>query len=364
MDLKTLMEAHPIISAICIFILAFLFTLIGRSIMFKVLKHYTRTQDRILFGSLKRRLQGSLFLFFPCIVLHIAIGYLYLDPQYVGITKKILEVVIIISIAIILIRLIGVVEDVLFAKYDMSKADNLKARKARTQIIYVKKMAMVVVAVIAVAVILLSFDSVRKYGATILTGAGVAGIIIGFALQKTLANLFAGIQIAFTQPIKIDDAVVLENEWGWIEEINLTYVVVRIWDMRRLVLPITYFTETPFQNWTRTTAQILGTVFLYVDYTLPLDPLRKHFEEVLAGTDLWDKDAKAFQITDTSERTMTVRLLMTAKNSPTAFDLRCHVREHMIDFIQKNYPQCLPQTRAVLGGDNIEDLKREKTFDH
>ncbi|MBL3654671.1 mechanosensitive ion channel family protein [Fulvivirga sediminis] len=364
MDIETLMLEHPTISAIGIFILAFLFTLVGRFILFKIFKHYARTDDLILFDSLEKRLRGSVFLFFPCIVLHFAIGYLSLDPEYVIIAKKILEVIIIISIAIILIRLIGVIEDVLFAKYDMSQADNLKARKARTQIIYVKKMAMVVVAVIAVAIILLSFDSVRKYGATILTGAGVAGIIIGFALQKTLANLFAGIQIAFTQPIKIDDAVVLENEWGWIEEINLTYVVVRIWDMRRLVLPITYFTETPFQNWTRTTAQILGTVFLYVDYTLPLDPLRQHFEKVLSETDLWDKDAKAFQITDTSERTMTVRLLMTAKNSPTAFDLRCHVREHMIDFIQKNYPQCLPQTRAVLAGDNIEDVKREKRFDH
>ncbi|MFD2016594.1 mechanosensitive ion channel family protein [Vibrio olivae] len=247
-----------------------------------------------------------------------------------------------------MIRLVRVVEDVLFKRYDISMADNLKARKARTQIIYVKKIAIVVIAFIATGIILLSFDSVRQYGTTILTGAGVAGIIVGFALQKTLSNLFAGIQIAFTQPIKIDDAVVVEGEWGWIEEINLTYVVVRIWDMRRLILPITYFTENSFQNWTRNTAQILGSVFIYTDYTMPLEPLREHFDKVLDNTEMWDGQAKAFQVSDCTDHIMTIRLLMTAKNSPVAWDLRCYVREEMIRFVQEHYPQCLPKTRAEL----------------
>ena len=140
----------------------------------------------------------------------------------------------------------------------------------------------------------------------------------------------------------------MENEWGWIEEINLTYVVVRLWDLRRLVLPITYFTENPFQNWTRNNAQILGSVFLYVDYSMPLQPLREHFEKVLSETRLWDQETQVLQVTDTTEKTMTIRLLMTAQNSPTAFDLRCYVREKMIEFIQQNYPQSLPQVRATL----------------
>ena len=366
MKLNTFIDSHPLITAAVIFIFAFLLTLAGRAILFKLLKHYSKNEDQIIFESMQKRLQGSFFIFVPCIVVHIAVSYLDIETEHVVWIQKLLEVGIIISMAIIIIRLINVFQDVLFSKYDISQADNLKARKARTQIMYVKKIAMVIVAVLAVAIILLSFDSVRKYGATILTGAGVAGIIIGFALQKTLANLFAGIQIAFTQPIKIDDAVVVENEWGWIEEINLTYVVVRIWDMRRLVLPITYFTETPFQNWTRNTAQILGSVFLYIDYTLPLEPLRKHFDDVLESTSMWDKDAKAFQVTDTSEKTMTIRLLMTAKNSPTAWDLRCYVREHMIEFIQKEFPQCLPRTRATLEGNLLSNNTNavEQAFGH
>jgi len=236
----------------------------------------------------------------------------------------------------------------LFIRYDINISNNLRARKIRTQIIYVKKVAIVVLVTLCLSLILLSFPGVRKFGTTILAGAGVAGIIIGFALQKSLVNLFAGIQIAFTQPIKIDDAVVVEKEWGWIEEINLTYVVVRLWDLRRLVLPITYFTENPFQNWTRNNAQILGSVFLYVDYSMPLEPLRKHFEKVLSETRLWDQQTQVLQVTDTTEKTMTIRLLMTAQNSPTAFDLRCYVREKMIEFIQQNYPQSLPQVRATL----------------
>ncbi|SUB16170.1 Mechanosensitive ion channel [Pantoea agglomerans] len=147
----------------------------------------------------------------------------------------------------------------------------------------------------------------------------------------------------------------VEKEWGWIEEINLTYVVVRIWDLRRLVLPITYFTENPFQNWTRNNAQILGSVFLYVDYSMPLEPLRKHFEKVLSETKLWDQETSVLQVTDTTEKTMTIRMLMTAQNSPIAFDLRCYVREKMIEFIQQNYPESLPQVRA-----SLTDTGREK----
>jgi small-conductance mechanosensitive channel len=211
-----------------------------------------------------------------------------------------------------------------------------------------KKVAIVVVVIIALALILLSFDSVRKYGATLLTSAGVVGIIVGFAAQKTIGNLLAGFQIAFTQPIKIDDAVVVEGEWGWIEEINLTYVVVKIWDMRRLVLPITYFTEKPFQNWTRTSAQILGSVFLYTDYSLPIDALRDEFNDVLTNTPLWDGTGKSVQVTDSTDRHITIRLLMTAKNSPTAWDLRCYVREKMLTWIQENYPESLPRTRAEI----------------
>lgn len=314
---------------------------------------YWQGRDRKLFKSLEKHLRGSMFLFIPLLLISLGINYVNVQPESLSFIITTVNIFIILSFCSVLIRLINVAQDMLFIRYDINISNNLRARKIRTQIMYVKKVAIVVLVTLCLSLILLSFPGVRKFGTTILAGAGVAGIIIGFALQKSLVNLFAGIQIAFTQPIKIDDAVVVEKEWGWIEEINLTYVVVRLWDLRRLVLPITYFTENPFQNWTRNNAQILGTVFLYLDYSMPLEPLRQHFEKVLNETKLWDRETQVLQVTDTTEKTMTVRLLMTAQNSPTAFDLRCYVRERMIEFVQQNYPQSLPRIRATLNSDDV-----------
>ena len=311
---------------------------------------YWQSHDKKLFKSLEKHLRGSMFLFIPLLLIRLGVSYVNIQPESLSFIRATVNMFIILSFCSVLIRLINVAQDMLFIRYDINISNNLRARKIRTQIMYVKKVAIVVLVTLCLSLILLSFPGVRKFGTTILAGAGVAGIIIGFALQKSLVNLFAGIQIAFTQPIKIDDAVVVEKEWGWIEEINMTYVVVRLWDLRRLVLPITYFTENPFQNWTRNNAQILGSVFLYLDYSMPLEPLRKHFEKVLSETKLWDQQTQVLQVTDTTEKTMTIRMLMTAQNSPTAWDLRCHVREKMIEFIQQNYPQSLPHVRATLTG--------------
>ncbi|KJM67074.1 mechanosensitive ion channel protein MscS [Pluralibacter gergoviae] len=322
---------------------------------------YWQKRDRKLFKSLEHHLRGSMFLFIPLLLINVGVNYINVAPRSLPFITTTLNIFIIMSLCSILIRMTNVAQDMLFIRYDINLSNNLRARKIRTQIMYVKKVAIVLLVFICLVLILLNFPAVRKFGTTILAGAGVAGIIIGFALQKSLVNLFAGIQIAFTQPIKIDDAVVVENEWGWIEEINLTYVVVRIWDLRRLVLPITYFTENAFQNWTRNNAQILGSVFLYLDYSMPLEPLRQHFEKVLSETKLWDGEAKVLQVTDTSEKTMTIRLLMTAQNSPTAWDLRCYVREKMIAFIQQNYPQSLPHVRATLAEPAAEKPVAQKS---
>ncbi|MFJ5160010.1 mechanosensitive ion channel family protein [Pantoea sp. NPDC088449] len=325
---------------------------LARFILLRFIR-YWQSRDRKLFKSLEKHLSGSLFLFIPLLLINVGVNYINIHPDSLAFITTTTNIFIILSFCSILIRLTNVAQDMLFIRYDINLSNNLRARKIRTQIIYVKKVAIVLLVSFCLTLILLSFPGVRKFGTTILAGAGVAGIIIGFALQKSLVNLFAGIQIAFTQPIKIDDAVVVENEWGWIEEINLTYVVVRIWDLRRLVLPITYFTENAFQNWTRNNAQILGSVFLYVDYSMPLDPLRKHFEKVLSETKLWDQQTQVLQVTDTNDKTMTIRLLMTAQNSPTAWDLRCLVREKMIEFIQQNYPECLPHVRATLSDSGV-----------
>ncbi len=335
------------VPAVLLVTLSLLLGFLARFILLRFIR-YWQSRDRKLFKSLEKHLRGSLFLFIPLLLINMGMNYVHLDPGSLSFIATTLNIFIILSFCSILIRLINVAQDMLFIRYDINLSNNLRARKIRTQLIYVKKVAIVILVLFCLILILLNFPGVRKFGTTILAGAGVAGIIIGFALQKSLVNLFAGIQIAFTQPIKIDDAVVVEKEWGWIEEINLTYVVVRIWDLRRLVLPITYFTENAFQNWTRNNAQILGSVFLYVDYSMPLAPLREHFEKILNETRLWDRETQVLQVTDTTEKTMTIRLLMTAQNSPTAWDLRCYVREKMIEFIQQNYPQSLPQVRATL----------------
>ncbi|MEM6159209.1 mechanosensitive ion channel family protein [Erwinia sp. P6884] len=335
------------VPALLLVTLSFLVGFLARFVFLMFIR-YWQNRDRKLFKSLEKHLRGSMFLFIPLLLVNIGVNYINLQPHSLYFITNVVNIFIILSICSVLIRLTNVAQDMLFIRYDINLSNNLRARKVRTQIMYVKKVAIVLLVTFCLSLILLSFPGVRKFGTTILAGAGVAGIIIGFALQKSLVNLFAGIQIAFTQPIKIDDAVVVEKEWGWIEEINLTYVVVRIWDLRRLVLPITYFTENAFQNWTRNNAQILGSVFLYVDYSMPLDPLRKHFEKVLSETKLWDQQTQVLQVTDTNEKTMTIRLLMTAQNSPIAWDLRCYVREKMIEFIQQNYPQSLPHVRATL----------------
>jgi small-conductance mechanosensitive channel len=247
-----------------------------------------------------------------------------------------------------LLVLTGILKRVFLKQFDISQENNLRARKVYTQLNILQKIVNFIIIILGIGLILVSFEPIRKIGVGLFASAGVAGIIIGFSAQKAIGTLVAGIQIAFAQPFRLDDAVVVEGEWGWIEEINLTYVVVRIWDQRRLVLPTTYFLEKPFQNWTRTSADIIGSVFIYTDYSVPFDALREELDQILENTPLWDKKVKVLQVTDAKERTVESRILVSAKNSPTAWDLRVHVREKMIEFLQKNYPAALPRTRIVL----------------
>ncbi len=247
-----------------------------------------------------------------------------------------------------LIECIRILKVFFLRKYDITVEDNLSSRKVYTQINILEKVVIFIIVLFAVGIVLLSFESIRKIGIGLFASAGVAGIIIGLSAQKVVGALLAGIQIAITQPFRIDDAVVVENEWGWIEEINLTYVVVRIWDKRRLVLPSTYFLEKPFQNWTRNSADIVGSVFIYTDYTISFQELRDELNRLLNESTLWDKKVNVLQVTDSKETTLEIRILVSAKNSPTAWDLRVHIREKMIEFIQKNYPESLPKTRISL----------------
>ena len=339
---------QPYIRLAVFTLISILIGIIIRYAFFKTLFILNKKEDRKFVKLLKNRFNGSIFLFIPMLIMHNLIPGFELTENLTEWLLLITESLIIASFTIVAVRLVYFFQDVLNQKINVDRADNIKERQVLTQVVFMRKIIVFLIVMIGLSLFLLQFDGVRKYGATFLTSAGVAGIIIGLAAQKTIGNLLAGLQIAFTQPIKIGDAVFVEKEWGWIEEINLTYVVVKIWDQRRLVLPITYFTEQTFQNWTRNSADIIGSVFLFTDYTVPIDDLRREFESVLDKTELWNKSVQVLQVTDCTEKTMQIRMLMSAKDSPTAWDLRCLVREKMLVFIQEKYPNALPKTRLVM----------------
>lgn len=223
--------------------------------------------------------------------------------------------------------------------------DNLLARKHLTQVRILRQAMAILVIVVTAAFALMTIPGVRQLGVSLLAAGGAAGIIVGFALQPLLSNIMAGVQIALTQPIRIDDALIVEGEWGVVEEITSAYVVIRIWDKRRLIVPLKYFLEKPFQNWTRTTSDLIGVVLLYLDYSTPLEPLRAKLKEIVEASPLWDRETVVLQVTDARERTMEVRCLAGARNAGAAFDLRCEVREKLIAFLQDKYPQALPRDR-------------------
>ncbi|MGE0360052.1 MAG: mechanosensitive ion channel family protein [Vicinamibacterales bacterium] len=226
--------------------------------------------------------------------------------------------------------------------------DNLRARSIYTQVTVLKKVAVAAIGVFTLASALMVFESVRQFGASILASAGIAGVIVGFAAQRSIATLLAGFQIALTQPIRLDDVVIVEGEWGRIEDITLTYVVIRIWDQRRLVVPINHFIEQPFQNWTRSSAEILGTVFLHVDYTLPIEAVRNELTRILEKSPHWDGRVNVVHVTEAREHTLEVRALVSASDASRAWDLRCEVREKLVAFVQRVYPESLPRMRASL----------------
>ncbi|QQA43258.1 mechanosensitive ion channel family protein [Pelagovum pacificum] len=233
-------------------------------------------------------------------------------------------------------------------KLRLDAEDNLSARKQITQIKVVQKVSKVLVWLLTAGFVLSTFEAVRQYGVSLFASAGAAGLVLGFAARPVLTNLIAGIQIALTQPIRMDDVVIVEGEWGWIEEIASTYVVVRIWDLRRLVVPLSYFIEQPFQNWTRENANIIGSVFWFVDYKAPIAAMRAKLQEFVEATPLWDGKVVNLQVTESERDTVQVRALVSARTSPRAWDLRCEIREKMIEWLKDEHPEALPRERGEL----------------
>jgi small-conductance mechanosensitive channel len=333
---------------IWLYVVALLVGLTCHYVVFRIVLHLTKRTKVTLDNVFVKHCFRPLLWIVVLLVVRVVGNLPAIQPHQPEVAEHILAVVLIALVAWLLIRSTFVLEDYVLHRFDVSVKDNLRARKIHTQFRVLKRIVIAVVGLLAFGTILMTFDRVRQLGTTILASAGVVGIVVGMAAQRTIATFIAGLQIAITQPIRVDDVVIVENEWGRIEEITLTYVVVRIWDLRRLIVPITYFIERPFQNWTRTSADILGTVFVYADYTMPIDVLRDELQNILKKSDHWDGKVCVLQVTNASDRTMELRALMSAADASTAWTLRCEVREKLIDFIRKEYPQSLPKVRAEL----------------
>jgi small-conductance mechanosensitive channel len=327
---------------------AVVIAIVVHSILFKILKKIGRQFKDLPDDSLTRHCSSVTRWLIVILTVRLVIPMLALSEQFAEPVTHLFSLALIAFFSALLIKLTYVFDDFVLHRFSVSEKNNLEARKVHTQLTVLRRIFIVVVILIAVAVMLMTFEKVRALGTAILASAGIVGIVIGMAAQKTIGTLIAGLQIAFTQPIRIDDVVIIESEWGRIEEITLTYVVVRIWDLRRLVVPITYFIEKPFQNWTRVSADLLGTVFLYVDYTVPVEAIRKELGGILENLPQWDKKVCAVQVTNVTEHTVELRALMSSVDASLLWELRCIVRERLIDFIRKNYPDALPKLRAEL----------------
>ena len=333
-----------------------------RVVVFWALRRLANRRQTVLGQSLVRHCQVPTLWIFPLLGVLCVLPELPLSPNLMTVLQHTVSLGLIGAIAWVAIVIVQIASDLLENRYRIDVDDNLVARRVRTQFQMVQRIAIFLVTVIALSIMLMTFPTIKHIGVSILASAGVASLIVGLAMKDTIANLIAGVQIAFAQPFRIGDAVVVENEWGWIEEIGIMYVVVRIWDLRRLVLPLSYFLEHPFQNWTRTSADLLGSTYVYADYTVPVDPLREELRRICGSTSLWAGKVCVLQVSDATERTMQLRALMDARNSTDAWDLRCLVREKLIDYIQKNYPGGLPRYRGEFDTPSSED--RFSTNDH
>lgn len=282
----------------------------------------------------------------PLLLLIPALEATPLHDPLLATLQRVLHIGLVSCFVWLLVRGVAAGEAAILRSNPIDVADNLEARRIQTQTRVLSRVLMAVIIVIGLSMVLLTFPIVRQIGAALLASAGIIGLVAGIAAKPVFGNLIAGLQIALTQPIRLDDVVIVEGEWGRIEEIGSSYVVVRIWDERRMVVPLTWFIENPFQNWTRRSADLLGTAFLWLDYRAPIAAIRAELERICKDAPLWDGRVCVTQVTETSEQTLQVRLLVSARNSGDAFDLRCMVREQMLDFLARQHPYALPRLRA------------------
>jgi small-conductance mechanosensitive channel len=341
-------------SAAIIVVVCVLTAWASHRLIFRLLTRATRKLD-LFWRSLLGRTQGPTRLAFIVIGLILAVWMAPLTRSEAQMVSHVLQVMLILLAAWIAQTALHIWVTLHLRRFNLDAEDNLLARKHATQSRVLLRVGDILIFILALSAALMTFDAVRQYGISLLASAGAAGIVLGLALQPVLKNLLAGIQIAVTQPIRLDDALLVEGEWGNVEEITSTYVVVRIWDLRRLILPLSYFIEHPFQNWTRKGADLLGSVIIYLDYRAPIDVVRDTVQKIAQESPLWDGNVAGTQVVDFREETMEVRILVSAANAGRAFDLRCEVREKLIAFLQEHHPYALP-TRRLTGAISNKDF--------
>ena len=320
---------------------------IVHEIVFAVLRRVVKNRD-VFWRGVVERARAKLRVMMIIMAIGIGVTVSPMDPGPSMQVRSVLSFVFILTLGWLASGVLDMWTAMHLRRFNMAAEDNLIARKHYTQARILQRVAKVLLVIVTVGLALMTIAGFRQWGVSLLASAGVVGIIAGLALQPVLTNLLAGIQIALTQPIRIDDAVIVENEWGNIEEITATYVVVKLWDWRRMVLPLSYFITKPFQNWTRENARLIGTAMFYVDYEAPIDKLRAGFEAIVRNSKLWDGDVQVMQVTDITERVMQVRCLASARSAPVAFDLRCEIREKLMAFMRDECPEALPRDRVDL----------------
>ena len=343
--IESAFEAIPApIATICLLGFAVAAAMVVFSVIVRLTRHLFAVRHPLLFSFL-RRTKGVLRFALILLALSIAARNAPLNYALAGALGRIFQVGFIVMIGWLAIVGANMLADIYLLRFRIDIEDNLLARKHVTQVRILKGAVQTLIIIITAASGLMTFEVVRQFGVSLFASAGIAGIVVGFAARPLLSSLIAGMQIAMTQPIRIDDAVVVENEWGWIEEITATYVVIKLWDWRRMIVPLSYFMEKPFQNWTRETASLIGTVFVYVDYTVPVDEVRQAVYRIARESRLWDGNVINLQVTEAKANTIELRILASGRNSPEVFDLRCEIREKILDYLQREHPYALPRVR-------------------
>ncbi len=329
---------HDGLVALAILIGVLVIALAAGRFLFAVLLRIAQRRGDSVYAALVRRAQAPAGVAIPLLAAVIAIPDLRFPRTLdVGLLRGI-EIATTIAWAWGIVATIELYGDLVKRRYRLDVDDNLRARQVETRIDILSRTAITLVVIVAAALAATTFPPIRTLGTTLLASAGVAGIVVGLAARPLFENLVAGVQIALTQPIRIDDVVLVENEYGRVEHIGATYVVVNLWDRRRMVLPLTYFIEKPFQNWTRTGAALAGSVIIYADFSVAVEAVREALPGILKTSALWDGDVHTVQVTDTTETAMQLRIVVSARNAYDLWDLRCEVREKLIAWMQTHYP--------------------------